>query len=100
MSGHSSLMLAGRIERCILLLRGEKVILDSVIAALYQVPVRVLNQAVRRNLVRFPPDFMFQLSEDEVAAMRSQSVTANASGGGLRSQFVTSKPRRIGFHRT
>ena len=66
-------------------IRGEKVILDVDLAKLYEIPTRVLKQAVRRNLNRFPIDFMFQLNEEESEMMRSQIVTAN-----LRSQFVTS----------
>ena len=73
------------IENRILLLRGMKVMLDSDLAALYEVPTKVLNQAVKRNRGRFPPDFMFQLSEEEAEAV------AEWRAGGLRSQFVTSK---------
>jgi len=68
-----------RIERRILLIRGEKVILDSELAEMYGVTTKSLNQAVKRN--RFPGDFMFQLSETEVASLRSQFVTSNARGG-------------------
>ena len=53
------------IEQRILLIRGQKVILDADLATLYGVPTRVLNQAVRRNLKRFPQDFMFKLSQPE-----------------------------------
>jgi hypothetical protein len=64
------------IERRIYVIRGQKVMVDSDLAELYQVPTKALNQAVKRNLDRFPDDFMFQLS--------------NAETGGLnRSQFVT-----------
>lgn len=66
-----------RIERAIILVRGEKVMLDSDLARLYQVETRALNQAVKRNANRFPADFMFQLSPEEAAAVlvsRSQSV--------------------------
>jgi len=63
---------AERIERRILLLRGQKVMLDFQLAELYEVEARALNQAVRRNLERFPEDFMFQLSERETEqVMRS-----------------------------
>ena len=72
----ASLIPATRIERRILLLRGEKVMLDSDLAFLYGVATKVLNQAVKRNLERFPADFMFQLSKDEAAQIsRSQIVT-------------------------
>src|SRR5215475_3831061 len=64
-----------RIEKAIYLIRGEKVMLDRDLAELYQVPTKALNQAVRRNLDRFPADFMFQLTENEVVDLnRSQIV--------------------------
>jgi hypothetical protein len=72
-----------KIERAILVLRGHKVMLDSDLAALYEVETRVLVQAVKRNLGRFPKDFMFQLENHELAILRSQSVTS--SWGGRRS---------------
>jgi len=59
----------------ILELRGKKVMLDRDLAKLYGVPVKVLNQAVKRNIKRFPNDFMFQLSWEEVESSRSQIVT-------------------------
>jgi hypothetical protein len=66
------------IERRIYFIRGHKVMLDSDLAELYQVQTRALVQAVKRNLERFPtPDFMFQLSEEESEAMRSQFVIAS-----------------------
>ena len=65
------------IERRIFLIRGQKVMFDADLAALYQVPTRALNQAVKRNLSRFPSDFMFQLSRDELNDWRSQIVTSN-----------------------
>lgn len=69
------------IERSILLVRGHRVVLDSEIAALYGTPTKVLIQSVKRNLDRFPPDFMFQLTNREVARLRSQIVTSNRAGG-------------------
>ena len=63
------------IERRIYLICGHKVMLDSDLAELYQVPTKVLNQAVRRNLARFPADFMFQLPSAEAESLRSQFVT-------------------------
>ncbi len=57
-------------------IRGERVLLDFDLAALYEVETRVLNQAVKRNIKRFPEDFMFRLTEDEWQMMRSQIVTA------------------------
>ena len=65
------------IERRIYLMRGEKVMLDVDIAKIYQVETRALVQAVKRNQHRFPEDFMFQLSAEETAAMRSQIVIAS-----------------------
>ena len=65
-----------RIERRILLLRGQKVMLDFQLAELYEVETKALNQAVKRNIERFPSDFMFQLSEEEMKlVLRSQIVT-------------------------
>ena len=64
-----------RIENAILLIRGCKVMLDRDLAALYDVPTKVLNQQVRRNIRRFPDDFMFQLTAEEADASRSQFVT-------------------------
>ena len=77
---------AERIEHAILILRGQKVMLDSELAALYEVPVKALNQAVKRNLDRFPEDFMFQLGQEEATSLRSQSVTSKAGRGGRRTE--------------
>jgi hypothetical protein len=65
------------IEHHIRIIRGEKVMLDADLAALYQVTTSSLNQAIKRNRGRFPDDFMFQLSPAEAAAMRSQTVIAS-----------------------
>src|SRR5271170_3940059 len=65
------------IERRISMARGFKVMVDSDLAALYQVETRVLIQAIKRNLKRFPPDFMFRLSREEAEALRSQIVIAS-----------------------
>ncbi|WP_218082290.1 ORF6N domain-containing protein [Anthocerotibacter panamensis] len=70
-----------RIEKVILLIRGQKVLLDMDIAQLYGVETRVLNQAVRRNLDRFPEDFMFQLTQEETESLRSQFVISNEGSG-------------------
>jgi len=67
------------IERRIYLIRGQKVLLDADLAELYQVETKNLNKAVKRNLDRFPPDFMFQLTKQEAAALRSQFVASNLS---------------------
>lgn len=75
MSIKESLVPAKQIERSILLIRGHKVMLGSDLAALYEVETKVLNQAVKRNKERFPEDFMFQLTWEEVKSLRSQIVT-------------------------
>lgn len=62
-------------------IREKKIMLDSDLAELYDVETKVLNQAVKRNLDRFPEDFMFQLSVDEHNTLRSQNVTSNVKGG-------------------
>ena len=69
------------IERSIRLIRGQKVLLDEDLARLYGVAVKQLNQQVRRNLDRFPEDFMFRLDADERANLRSQFVTSSSWGG-------------------
>jgi hypothetical protein len=70
-----------RIESRILVIRGQKVMLDASLAALYEVTTKALNQAVKRNLVRFPGDFMFQLAAGEATLLRSQSVTLKTGRG-------------------
>jgi len=100
----ASLIPAERIERRILLLRGQKAMLDFQLAELYEVETKALNQAVKRNLERFPKDFMFQLTEEESdVILRSQSVTSTIEDGSnplknsevLRSQIVTSNPGQV-----
>jgi hypothetical protein len=76
-SGDRALVPVEVVERRIALACGHKVMVDSDLAELYQVETRVLVQAIKRNLNRFPSDFMFQLSRAETAAMRSQSVIAS-----------------------
>ena len=70
-----------RIEQQIFLIRGQKVILDFHLARLYEVETKVLLQAVKRNIGRFPDDFMFQLTESEFQGLRSQIVTSKGRGG-------------------
>jgi len=82
MSKNRSLIPLERIERSILLIRGQKVMLSPDLAELYQVEPRVLVQAVKRNIARFPEDFMFQLTEEEFYNLKSQFVIS--SWGGLR----------------
>jgi len=69
-----------QIEERIFMIRGHKVMLDADLAELYEVPTKVLLQAVKRNLERFPPDFMFQLKNQELAILRSQFVTSSWGG--------------------
>jgi hypothetical protein len=69
------------ITQSIHVLRGQKVLLDADLAALYGVETRVLVQAVKRNISRFPEDFMFQLETDEVEFLRSQFVISNTKPG-------------------
>jgi hypothetical protein len=78
------LIVQGEINSKILLLRGKQVMLDRDLAELYGVETKVLNQAVKRNIKRFPSDFMFQMTEEEFKNWRSQFVTSNSDKIGLR----------------
>jgi len=84
---NKSIVPADRIEKAILLIRRQKVLLDTDLAALYGVETRVLIQAVKRNLDRFPEDFMFQLSKEEADFLRSQIVTLKR-GRGQHSKYL------------
>jgi hypothetical protein len=92
----------GQIAQRICYVRGQKVMLDLDLAALYGVATKVLNQAVRRNRGRFPNDFMFQLTTEELLILKSQFVTSSSKGIGARpagkdsSQIVTSSKRHGG----
>jgi hypothetical protein len=92
----------GQIARRICYVRGEKVMLDLDLAALYGVATKVLNQAVRRNQGRFPDDFMFQLTTEELLILKSQFVTSSSqdiaaqSAGKNSSQIVTGSKRHGG----
>ena len=77
-----------QVERLIFFFRGCRVLLDSDLAAMYGVDVKVLNQAVKRNSERFPEDFMFQLDEAETAFLRSQIVTLNVPGRGQHRKYA------------
>ena len=90
------------IENLIHIIRGQQVMLDSDLAKLYGVETRVLNQAVKRNIERFPADFMFQLTKEEAENLRSQIATSNSKSQNvilknkqenLKSQNVTSSSR-------
>ncbi len=107
----SATAMEGLIGHHILTLRDQRVMLDDALAQLYGVPTKVLVQAVKRNLDRFPSDFMFQLSAEEFTALRSQTVTSNTGRGGRRTapyafteqgiamlSSVLSSPRAIGVN--
>ena len=79
------------IESLIHIVRGQNVMLDSDLAMLYGVETRTLNQAVKRNITRFPDDFMFQVTKEEWNSLRSQIVTLED----LKSQNAISKPEDI-----
>jgi hypothetical protein len=85
------LLIPEKIAPLVHVLRHEKVILDSDLAELYGVPTKVLNQAVQRNMDRFPSDFIFQLTDDEWEALRCQIGIAKNAELSLRSQPVTLK---------
>jgi hypothetical protein len=97
----SGLVPVERIERAIFVIRGEKVMLDRDLATLYGVTTKVFNQAVRRHMQRFPPDFMFQLTMEEARTwwlktmakpLRSQSVTLK------RGQHLKYRPHAFTEH--
>jgi len=81
MSDSQALIPAERIDRAILLLRGQKVMLDADLAALYEVETKMLVRAVKRNADRFQPDFMFQLTREEFDHLRYQCGTSSGWGG-------------------
>jgi len=80
----AAIILAKRVSTKILVLRNQKVILDSDLAELYGVPVRQLNQQVKRNAERFPSDFRFVLTDAEHQNLRSQNVISSSTHGGRR----------------
>ncbi len=90
---------AEQVEHSIFIIRGQKVMLDSDLASLYEIETKTFNQSVRRNIKRFPADFMFQLTREEAEKLRSSSqFNALKQGDSLRSQIVTLKNDR-GLHR-
>ena len=80
----TKLILVDQIEPLILEIRGQKVMLDSDLAKLYGVETKTLNRAVKRNIKRFPGDFLMQLTSEEVDSLRYQFGTSNAGRGGRR----------------
>ena len=106
MPGGADIVALERIERVILLVRGQKVLLDRDLAALYEVETRVLNQAVRRHIDRFPSDFMLELSREEIRNISqvvissrslkfSKSVYAFTEQGVAMLSSVLNSPRAI-----
>ena len=77
----ASLLLLPRIEHQILIIRGQKVMVDADLAELYGVETKRFNEAIKRNAARFPADFMFQLTDDESASLRSQIATLKTGRG-------------------
>ncbi|MFA6311630.1 MAG: ORF6N domain-containing protein [Sterolibacterium sp.] len=87
-----------RIAQAIVIVRGQKVLLDENIAAFYGVETRRLNEQVRRNAERLPEDFMFQLSREEYAALMSQFATSKPGRGGRRKlPLAYTKPGIMGY---
>lgn len=82
------------IESLIRIIRGQQVMLDADLAMLYGVETKRLNEQVKRNINRFPDDFMFQLTQEEAVALRSQIATLNEEQNSLRSQIATLKNGR------
>jgi hypothetical protein len=80
----AALVVTERIARQILLVRGHKVMIDADLAALYGVTTKRFNEQVKRNLARFPADFMFRLHDTEHSALRSQFATSIGGRGGRR----------------
>ena len=78
-----------QIEPLIRIIRGQQVLLDSDLAILYGVETKRLNEQVKRNIERFPDDFMFQLTKVELINLKSQIATSSATNDSLRSQIVT-----------
>ena len=83
------------LAKLVFLVRGEKVLMDADLAGLYDVATKALNQAVKRNLDRFPADFMFQLTPEEWEGMRSQIVTSYPGNSPIKSQAVTASRRKL-----
>ena len=84
-----------KIQSMIYEIRGQKVMIDSDLAALYDVELRSLNQAVKRNIGRFPSDFMFQLTQDEWNSLRSQFVISKNNRGGRRYVPIEKNDKRV-----
>lgn len=94
---HQNLVMVEQIEPRILLIRGERVILDADLAMLYGVTTKRLNEQIKRNRGRFPEDFVFQVTMGEAQAMRSQFATASASNPAMRSQSAAASKRNVRY---
>lgn len=90
------------IEEAIHFIRGQKVMLDADLARIYGVELKRLNEQVRRNAVRFPPDFTFQLTNQELTTLKSQIATSKSLFDAirelLRPEELPAPKREIGFH--
>lgn len=84
MAKRKSVVSTERVKKAILLVRGQKVILDADLAKLYGVETRRLNEQVKRNIERFPGDFMFQLTKDEFENLKSHFAISSSARGGRR----------------
>jgi len=84
MNKNVQLLKLQNIQKCIFVIRGKRVMLDSDLALIYEVTTARLNQQVRRNIDRFPEDFMFQLNKDEYLALMLQNATSKGGRGGRR----------------
>jgi ORF6N domain len=84
----AQIILVDQIETLIRVIRGQTVMLDSDLAALYDVPTKVLNRQVKRNLERFPGDFCFELTQEEFESLRCQIGTSKGRGGRRYKPFV------------
>ena len=91
MTGQKAIIPIGQIEQRILLIRGQRIMLDADLASLYGTTTKRLNEQVKRNLRRFPEDFMFQLTTKEWADLTSQIAMSNAQSN--RSQIATGSQR-------
>jgi len=80
----TAIVLTKRVTAKILILRNQKVILDKDLAELYGVPVKRLNEQIKRNPRRFPPDFLFTVTREEYKNLRSQFATSSSDHGGRR----------------
>ena len=83
-----------RIERFIFLIRGQKILLDADLALIYGVPTKVLNQGVKRNMRRFPSDFVFRLTAEQLEAVQSQIATGSQASRPSVSSLRVHRARR------